>query len=138
MIRFALKTLLVGAAFACGAVAANIPQQPVYFESGQYSASLAQGAHRWHLQPLDGDAVDVIDRACMSDLHLPRGVWLVTRDAADHLQLVAPSATELPAGFPGQLRLVACGSDADRSALGVPDIVLTWLAGNSGSVMIDE
>lgn len=138
MFKPLLKTLLAGAAFACGAADAHIPQQPVYFDSGQYTASFAQGARRWHLQPLDGDAVDVVDRACVSASRLPRGVWLVTRDAAGRLQLVAPSATELPAGFPGQLRLVACGSGADRGALGVPDIVLTWLAGNSGSVMIDE
>jgi hypothetical protein len=138
MIRFALNTLLVGAAFASGAATANAPQHPVYFESGQYTALFAQGAQRWHLQPLDGDVVDVVDHACASELRLPRGMWLVTRDAAGRLQLVAPSTTELPAGFPGQLRLVACGSDADRGALGVPDIVLTWLAGNSGSVMIDE
>ncbi|MGH8090779.1 MAG: hypothetical protein ACREO6_04915 [Rudaea sp.] len=138
MIRFALKTLLVGAAFASGTATANAPQHPVYFESGQYTALFAQGAQRWHLQPLDGDVVDVVDRACVSELRLPRGVWLVTRDAAGRLQLVAPSATELPAGFPGQVHLVACGSDADRGAFGVPDIVLTWLAGNSGSVMIDE
>ncbi|HSN01038.1 MAG TPA: hypothetical protein VLS52_08535, partial [Rudaea sp.] len=118
--------------------AASIPQHPVYFESGQYSAVFAQGALRWRLQPLAGDVVDVVDRACASDLRLPRGVWLVTRDDADRLQLVAPSTTELPPDFPEQLRLVACGSGEERGAFGVPDIVLTWLAGNSGSVMINE
>jgi hypothetical protein len=138
MIRFALKTLLVGAAFASGAAAANAPQHSVYFDSGQYTASFAQGARRWHLQPFDGDAVDVIDRTCVNTLRLPHGVWLVTRDDAGQLQLVAPSATELPAGYPAQIRLVACGSGLERGTVAVPDIVLTWLAGNSGSVMIDE
>lgn len=138
MFSFALKTLVAGAAFASGAAAASIPQHPVYFESGQYSAVFAQGALRWRLQPLAGDVVDVVDRACANDLRLPRGVWLVTRDDADRLQLVAPSTTELPPDFPEQLRLVACGSGQERGTFGVPDIVLTWLAGNSGSVMINE
>jgi hypothetical protein len=51
MIRFALKTWLAGAAFASSVAAANTPQHPVYFDSGQYTALFAQGARRWHLQP---------------------------------------------------------------------------------------
>ena len=138
MFRSALKTLVAGAAVASSMASASIPQHPVYFESGQYSAVFTQGAQRWRLQPLAGDVVDVVDHACANGLRVPRGIWLVTHDEGDGLQLVAPSTTELPAGFPKHLRLVACGSGAERDAFGVPDIVLTWLAGNSGSVMIDE
>jgi hypothetical protein len=138
MFRFTLQALLVCACFASGAAAANIPQHPVYFESGQYSAAFAQATMRWRLQPLAGDDVDVIDRACANDVHLPQGIWLVTHDEAGGLQLLAPSATELPPGFPQQLRLVACGAEREPGAFAVPDIVLAWLAGHSGSVMIDE
>lgn len=138
MFKPVLKSLLAGTVFASFAAAADMPRESVYFESGQYSASLAQGAHRWRLQPLTGDVVDVIDRTCVNTLRLPHGVWLVTRDAADQLQLVAPSTTELPAGYPAQIRLVACGSGVERGTVAVPDIVFTWLAGNSGSVMINE
>lgn len=138
MIRFSLKVLAFGAACASGGAVANIAHDPAYFDDGLYSAAFAQDAHRWHLQPLAGDVVDVIDHACINQRRLPRGVWLVSRDASDHLQLVAPSTTELPSGFPEQLRLVACGSGEDRGTLGVPAIVLAWLADNSNAVMIDE
>lgn len=138
MFKPVLKTLLVGMAFTSFSSVANTPRDPVYFESGQYTASLAQDAQRWHLQPLTGDVVDVIDRTCANPLRLPDGVWLVTRDDAGRLQLVAPSTTKIPDGFPTQLRLAACGSGDARGTVVVPDIVLAWLAGNSGAVLIHE
>jgi len=140
------KQMLTSLAAACAlALSTSAPAttrgEPVYFDAGQYSATLLQNAHEWRLQPITGNAVDVIERdpACRTHAtQIPSGVWLVTRDDAGHLQLVAPSSTELPSGFPAQLRLVACGSGAERDAIAVPDIVFAWLAGNSGSVMIDE
>jgi hypothetical protein len=138
MFRVALKSSIAAAVLASGAAMANIPAPPAYFESGQFSASFAQDSRHWQLLPLAGDAVDIVDRACANTLHLPRGLWLVTRDSADHLQLLAPSTTQLPAGFPEQVPLVACGTGGARGAFGVPDIVLSWLADNSGAVMIDE
>jgi len=140
------KHLLTSLAAACTlAWSAHAPatsrEKAVYFDAGQYSATFLQSAHEWRLQPITGDAVDVIDRdpACRANASpIPHGVWLVTRDDGGRLQLVAPSSTELPAGFPVQLRLAACGSREEHDAVAVPDIVFGWLAANSGSVMIDE
>jgi hypothetical protein len=140
------KQLLTSLAAACAlAVSASTPAtshaKPVYFDAGQFSATLLQSAHEWRLQPITGDAVDVFDRdpTCRSHTApIPHGVWLVTRDRAGRLQLQAPSSTELPSGFPAQLRLVACGASDMQDAVAVPDIVFTWLADHSGSVMVDE
>src|SRR5512135_894976 len=98
MLRFTSNALVAAAALCFGSVAAaNMPNEPVYFDSGQYSASLLQNAHLWRLQPLAGDDVDVVDRACANHTHVPRGIWLVSRDADGRPQLVAPSSTALPA-----------------------------------------
>jgi hypothetical protein len=131
----AVMTLLSSTA---GTAAANIPNEPVYFEGGQYSASLLQTTNTWRLQPLTGDDVDVIDRACANPRQLPSGVWLVSRDADGRPQLVAPSSTTLPAGFPEQIALRACGEREDPNALAVPAVVLAWLEDNVNSVLIDD
>jgi len=136
----ALKTTLSkrGAALASAAGLVRLPQKPVYFDNGQYSAALSQGARQWRLQPLAGDDVDVIDRACINRTHVPIGVWLVSRDSDGQLQLLAPSSTILPAGYPQQIALHACGAaDADTS-LQVPAVVLAWLEANVNSVLIDD
>ena len=137
-----LTSLIAAGALALSApTSATTGDEAVYFDAGQFSATLLQNAHEWRLQPITGNAVDVIDRdpACRAHAPaIPHGVWLVTRDDGGRLQLVAPSSTNLPSGFPPQLRLVACGSGDGHDAVAVPDIVLTWLAGNSGSVMINE
>ncbi len=120
--------------------------EAVYFDGGQYTASLQQHAHHWHLLPLQGDDVDVIDHtsACANGVHVPHGVWIVTSNQAGQPQLLAPSATALPAGFPPQLQLRACGDhDSPRAtdgaaALLVPAVVLDWIKSNVSSVLIDD
>jgi hypothetical protein len=131
-------TVLAGVALATAAASTRLPPKPVYFESGQYSAALSQGARQWSLQPLAGDDVEVIDRACINRTHVPGGVWLVTRDADGHAQLVAPSSTLLPIGYPQQIALRACGETGTDSALLVPPVVLAWLEANVNSVLIDD
>jgi hypothetical protein len=137
-----LYTSLVVALVAIGSSSAAISrEEPAYFEAGQYSATLNQNTHEWRLRPISGDDVDIIDHSstCANQQSIPRGVWLVTHDDSGHLQLVAPSATELPSGFPAQLSLSACeeGNDA-RAHVSVPQLVLEWLANNAGSVLIDD
>lgn len=138
MLKFAFIALAGGVALASAAVSSRLPQKPVYFDGGQYSATLFQGARRWSLQPLAGDDVDVIDRACMNRTHVPVGVWLVWHAGDGHLQLLAPSSTILPTGFPQQIALRVCGDAGADTALQVPAVVLGWLETNVNSVLIDD
>jgi hypothetical protein len=137
MLKFAFIALAGGAALASAAVS-KLPQKPVYFDAGQYSAALSQGARQWRLQPLAGDDVEVIDRACMNRTHVPVGVWIVSRDGDGHLQLLAPSSTILPTGYPQQIALRACGDAGADTALQVPPVVLGWIENNVNSVLIDD
>jgi len=126
--------------------AAGVDTRAVYFDGGQYTAELEQHAQRWRVSPVQGYDVDVVGHAsaCVNRVHVPHGVWVVTSDAAGRPQLLAPSATLLPVGFPQQLRLRACndnsdGIDADGAkVLLVPDVVLDWIKTNVGSVMIND
>jgi hypothetical protein len=120
--------------------AATSTYEPLYIFDGQYTATLQQHAHLWHLQPLRGDEVDVIDHAkdCGSRKPIPNGLWFVSQDDAGKPQLVAPSVTPLPPGFPQHIALVACGEKADADALSVPAVALTWINANVGTVLIDD
>lgn len=137
MLKFAF-TALAGVALASAAASTRLPPKPVYFDGGQYSAALSQSARQWHLQPLSGDDVEVIDRSCMNRTHVPVGVWLVTRSEDGRLQLLAPSSTILPSGYPQQIALRACGDSGTEASLQVPPVVLGWINDNVNSVLIDD
>ena len=138
MLKLTFMALAGGIALASAAASSRLPQKPVYFEGGQYSAALAQGARQWHLQPLAGDDVEVIDRTCINHSHVPNGVWLVSHEADGQLRLIAPSTTILPTGYPEQIALRACGDKTAGDALQVPPVVLAWIENNVNSVLIDE
>jgi len=138
MLKFAFTAFAGGVALASAAASTRLPEKPVYFDGGQYSAALSQGARQWRLQPLAGDDVDVIDRSCMNRTHVPTGIWLVSRDGEGHLQLLAPSSKILPNGYPQQIALRACGDNGPDAALQVPPVVLGWLEANVNSVLIDD
>jgi len=138
MLKLALTALAGAAALASAVASTRLPQKPVYFDGGQYSAALSQGARQWRLQPLAGDDVDVIDRTCINRTHVPVGVWFVLRNGDDHLQLLAPSSTILPTGYPQQIALRACGDAGADTSLQVPPVVLAWLEANVNSVLIDD
>ncbi|HXR63670.1 MAG TPA: hypothetical protein VN720_09055 [Rudaea sp.] len=136
-----LFALIVSAAFGAGTLAAATPTyEPLYIFDGQYTATLQQHSHHWHLQPLRGDEVDVIDHAkdCGSRKPIPNGLWFVSQDATGKPQLVAPSVTALPAGFPQHVALAACGEKVDGDALFVPAVALAWINANVGTVLIDD
>jgi len=138
MLKFAVIALTGGVALASAVASTRLPQKPVYFDGGQYSAAFSQGARLWRLQPLVGDDVDVIDRSCMNRTHVPVGVWFISRDRDGQLQLLAPSSTILPIGHPQQIALRACCSAASEAALQVPPVVLAWFGDNVNSVLIDD
>jgi hypothetical protein len=142
MLSRSLLSFIVCAAIGShSAVATSAQAQAVYFDGGQYTAALEQHTHHWRLLPMQGDDVDVSDgaSACANRLHVPHGVWMVTRNTAGQPQLLAPSATLLPGGFPQQLELRACSDDVDdANVLRVPDVVLDWIKNNVSSVMIND
>jgi len=138
MLKLALTALTSGVALASAMASTHLAQKPVYFDNGQYSAALSQNARQWRLQPLAGNDVDVIDRSCMNRAHVPNGVWIVSRDTDGHLQLLAPSTTILPTGYPEQIALRACGDAGTGTTLQVPPVVLTWIENNVNSVLIDD
>ena len=137
----AIASFVVAALITAGSVAATPTYEPLYIFDGQYTATLQQHAHRWQLQPLRGDEIDVVDHAadCGSAAPIPKGLWLVSQDGDGHPQLVAPSVTALPAGFPQHVALRACGEQSDGElALFVPPVALNWIAANVGSVLLDD
>lgn len=142
MFKHSLIALFASAALGAGSLAAATPTyEPLYIFDGQYTATLKQHSHRWQLQPLRGDEVDVIDHAqdCGSRKPIPHGLWFVSQDANGKPQLVAPSVTALPAGFPQHVALRACGEKADGEvALFVPPVALSWINENVGTVLIDD
>jgi hypothetical protein len=142
MLRQSMFTLLATAALSAGAPANATPTyEPIYITDGQYTATLQQQSHTWRLQPLRGDEVDVVDHArdCGSSRPIPHGLWYVSQDDRGHTQLVAPSVTPLPRGYPQHVTLKACGEKAgDGVVLFVPAVALTWINDNVGTVLIDD
>jgi hypothetical protein len=123
------------------AQAAAAAYEPIYITDGQFTATLDQRAHRWRLQPLRGDEIEITDhsQACGSRAPIPHGLWYVSQDARGRPELVAPSVTPLPNGYPARVALHACGETAaEAAALFVPDVALTWINDHVGSVLIDD
>lgn len=142
MFKSALAALIACASLQANAYVHRFPAyEPQLIFDGQYTAALQQHAQHWHLLPLRGDQIDVSARtaSCSNSATLPKGLWFVTPDAAGKLQLVAPSVTTLPAGFPDNVALRSCGEHADaRTTLFVPAQALDWIAQNAGTVLIDD
>jgi hypothetical protein len=112
-----------------------------YIFDGQYTAALQEHARQWRLLPLRGDEIDVSIAAthCAAGANVPHGLWYVSSDADGKLQLVAPSVTTLPQGFPEHIALRNCEEKADtRTTLFVPAKALDWIAQNAGTVLIDD
>jgi hypothetical protein len=138
---------LVAALIACvslqaGAYPHRFPNyDPQYIFDGQYTAALQEHAQQWRLLPLRGEEVDVSVAAakCASGASVPHGLWYVSQDADGKLQLVAPSVTTLPEGFPDHVALRDCAEKADaRTTLFVPAQALDWIGQNAGTVLIDD
>lgn len=142
MLKHSLIALFAGTALAAGAPASGKPSyQPIYITDGQYTATLQQHSHRWLLQPLRGDEVDITDhsKTCGSATPMPKGLWYVSQDDLGRPQLVAPSVTTLPEGFPQRVALRPCGARTDGNmALFVPAVALHWISDNVGTILIAD
>lgn len=142
MLKLMSTALFTAATVATAATASAIPAyEPIYITDGQFTATLQQHAHRWLLQPLRGDEVDITDRSqsCGSSAPIPHGLWYVSQDDHGRPELIAPSVTQLPSGFPQHVALLSCGENAGNAvALFVPAVALNWISDNVGSVLIDD
>jgi hypothetical protein len=142
MIRSLLAAIAVVLPLAAAA-AIERPLEPVYIPSGQYTASLQARAQLWRLIPLDGDHVEVRSDTICPHTALPsRGLWLIGRDAKGRAELVAVSATPLPAEHSGRVALRRCDDpelrDGLATAYGVPAPLLELLMAHSGAVLVDD
>lgn len=129
--------VLSGAAFAEPAENAI---DPVYLAGSQYTAVLQHGLQRWTLSPQTGPDLEIRSIAPCPHQTVPgKGLWLIGRAADGSLELVAPSATLLPAGHSGRVALRSCEGAVDPAtpAYGVPGQVLELLAAHSGAVLVD-
>ncbi len=117
------------------------PLDPVYLEASQYTATLQPQLQRWTLAPQIGSDVEIRSIApCPHQVVPSKGLWVIGRDAEGGIELIAPSATLLPAGHSGRIALRSCEVSGDASAgpaFGVPERVLELLAAHSGAVLVD-
>jgi hypothetical protein len=108
----------------------------VYAPGSQFTARLDQTRNHWQLLPLDGGDVDIDAGACSTGFVVPTGVWLLVPGSDGKAELVAPSATHVPAGSPDRVALRSC-SEATGQQVAVPRSVLDLLAANTGAVYVD-
>lgn len=143
--RHAFSALAATAALALSTAAAAEQIEnaidPVYIAGSQYTAVLQHGLQRWTLSPQTGPDLEIRSIAPCPHQTVPgKGLWLIARAADGSLELVAPSATLLPAGHSGRVALRSCesaGEPGELPAYGVPGQVLELLAANSGAVLVD-
>ncbi len=112
--------------------------EPVFMD-GQYTATLDQNSQHWRLLPHEGQDVEMFSpaRRCANDKPIPQGVWLVTRDNLGRPELLAPSVTELPAGHPDRVQLLACGEPGNgKPALAAPQILIDLLSERTGAIYV--
>lgn len=132
---FLFSSLVANAASATPPVA----DDAVFVEGARYSAVLSVHDNAWRLLPSAGRELKLrVNAECRAGIAPPRGLWLLTRDALGRPELVAPSATRLPLGHDGRIRLVGCDQPiaAGENALALPSSLLAWLQQNSGSIYV--
>jgi hypothetical protein len=140
-----MKTLMLAALLSLAAQAAPAAEpaadEAIFVEGARYDAVFYRQAERWRLLPAHGDDVRLRESGrCRAGDVPPRGLWLLTLDGRGRPTLVAPSATPLPPGHPGRVRLVDCGQPlpGDEPALAVPAALSAWLAEHSGAIYVAD
>lgn len=139
-----MKPLMIATLLALAAQSAAaepVADDAIFVEGARYDAVFHRQAERWRLLPAHGDDVRLREsERCRAGERPPRGLWLLTLDTRGRPTLVAPSATPLPPGHPGQVRLVDCGQPlpAGEPALAVPAALSDWLAEHSGAIYVTD
>lgn len=140
-----MTVLLIALAFALAVPALQaadpVADDAVFVEGARYDAVLHRQDQRWRLLPADGADLRLrVSERCRAGELPPRGLWLLTLDAGGRPTLVAPSATPLPDGHPGRVRLVDCDQPlpAGLPAMAVPASLSQWLAEHSGAIYVTD
>jgi hypothetical protein len=109
---------------------------PVFNAGSQYTAVYRQSRGQWQILPATGQDLAIATGDCATGNVIPKGVWLVTRDDAGRVQLLAPSTTELPAGASDTIAVRAC-DQAEPDALVLPQPLIDLLASDAGAVLVE-
>ena len=114
--------------------------EPVHVEGSHYTAVLAQSRQHVRITALDGAKLELWSNGiCTAEPAIPYGVWLVARDTDGRPELLAPSTTALPRGYPERVALVACGTSSEGApAVALPQAVIDLLATSTGAVYVGE
>jgi hypothetical protein len=134
-LAFLVGLLTATVAHAAPPPAAIEDAGPVFNAGSQYTAVYHQARSQWQILPATGQDLAIDTGACANGNVLPKGVWLVTRDADGRVQLVAPSTTALPAGAADTVAVRSC-DEAGADALAVPQPLIDLLAADAGAVLI--
>lgn len=140
MKRLMLAALLTMLSLAASA-AEPVADEAVFVEGARYDAVLRRQEQSWRLLPAEGRDVKLrVAESCHAGSPPPRGLWLLTTGRDGSPTLLAPSATPLPAGHPGEVVLVPCGQPLPTGtpALAVPEALVAWLAEHSGAVYVAD
>lgn len=146
--RTSISPLISAAALSLTLLAsahAQAPESllPQYTAGIDYTATLDARDQHWELQPQAGSAQVIAGETfCPRGVEPPTGLWLVGRGENGKLELIAPSATLLPAGHSGRVAIRSCDDPELRQGLvqayGVPSTVYDNLANEHGSVFIHD
>jgi hypothetical protein len=136
-LAFLIGLLTASVAHAAPQAAAIEDAGPVFNAGSQYTAVYRQSRGQWQILPATGQDLAIDTGDCATGAVHPKGVWLVSRDDAGRVLLVAPSTTELPAGAADTIAVRAC-DQAEPDALMLPQPLIDLLASETGAVLIDE
>lgn len=138
-----LLSRLAGALLAlsfAGSVSAIATPASHFRAALDYGARFSAERNDWQVYRADGRRLHVLaDSDCQNDQGPPNGLWMLTRNASGHPELLAPSALNLPVGHSGHVALLSCEAPAqagDGEVLRVPSELLGWLADNTGTVYV--
>lgn len=134
--------LLALAAIGGTVQASEVSTLQVFSEGSQYTAVLQQSSGDWRLTPAHGQnlRIQAEEADCgTGNPLLPRGIWLLTRDADGGIGLLAPSVTALPPGHPERVPLHDCDApDTPGPTLRLSRPLLEWIAQSSGAVLLTD
>lgn len=137
--QLVLAVALTASLSAVGASArAANDAEPLYTATNQYTAVLDQAHQHWQIRPAEGAIVDIQASDCHAGATIPAGLWLLVSEADGQAELVAPSATILPAGAPDHVALRDCNAGNDGSAIAVPQSVIELLKANTGAIYVQQ
>ena len=131
-------TLTASLSSASAFAGASTNAEPLYTASNQYTAVLDQARQHWQIRPAEGAIVDIQASDCRAGATIPAGLWLLVTEADGRAELVAPSATVLPAGAPDHIALRDCSATGDGPAIAVPQSVIELLKANTGAIYVQQ